>query len=364
MGKRRTTKATRSRVKKFKPGKRRGNMRQTKWTYAIVVLLFVGLSFAISPAYGQIKLNYSNFFPAPHKMAILSVDWGKEIEKRTDGRVVVTVFPGGTLTPADKCYDGVVNGISDVGMSVFAYTLGRFPLMEVIDLPLGCKSGKVATQLINEFYKKFKPKELDDVQVMYLMGHGPGLLNTKKPVKKLADLKGMKIRATGTAAKIVSALGGTPVAMPMGETYDALSRGVAEGVMCPQEALKGWKLGEVTEYTTEDYPTAYTTGFFVVMNKAKWNSISPDDQKIIEQINEEWIVKSGEAWDEIDKVGRDFSMEHGHKYIPLSKAEGTKWVKAVQPLFDEYVQDKTAKGLPAAEALKFCQDRLHQLQGK
>jgi TRAP-type C4-dicarboxylate transport system substrate-binding protein len=338
-------------------------MRQLKLISAIFVLLCVGFSFAILPAYGQMKLNYSTFFPATHSVTVLAVDWGKEIEKRTNGRVVVTVFPGGTLTPADKCYDGVVQGISDVGMSVLSYTLGRFPLMEVVDLPLGYPSGTVATRLINDFYRKFKPKELDDVQVMYLMGHGPGILNTKKPVKTLADLKGMKIRATGTASKIVSALGGTPVAMPMGETYDALSRGVAEGVMCPTEALKGWKLGEVTEFTTESYPIGYTIAFFVVMNKGKWNAISPEDQKIIEQINEEWIAKHQADWDRIDKEGREFSTERGHKYIPLSKAEGARWVKAVQPLYDEYVKEKTAKGLPAAEALKYCKDRLKELQG-
>jgi TRAP-type C4-dicarboxylate transport system substrate-binding protein len=104
-------------------------MRQMKVVSAIFVLLLVVFAFATSPAYGQIKLNYSNFFPAPHKNAIPSVEWGKEIEKRTNGRVVVTVFPEETFTPADKCYDGVVNGISDVGMSAFSYTLGRFPLI-------------------------------------------------------------------------------------------------------------------------------------------------------------------------------------------------------------------------------------------
>jgi TRAP-type C4-dicarboxylate transport system substrate-binding protein len=342
--------------------KRRTTMRQLKLVSVICALLCVGFLFGILPAYGQIKLNYSNFFPAPHKNSILSVEWGKEIEKRTNGRVVVTVFPGGTLTPGDKCYDGVVQGISDVGMSVFSFTMGRFPLMEVIDLPLSCKSGKAATQLINEFYSKFKPKELDEVQVMYLHAAGPGLLTTKKPVKKLEDLKGMKIRGTGTAAKIAAALGGTPVAMQMGETYDALSRGIVDGLMCTVEALQGWKIGEVANYTTEDYGTAYALGFFVVMNKAKWNSISPEDQKIIEQINKEWIVKHGAVWDELDKAGREFSLKLGHKFIPLSKAEEIRWVKAVQPMFDDYVKEKSAKGLPAAEALKFCRDRLKQLQ--
>jgi TRAP-type C4-dicarboxylate transport system substrate-binding protein len=206
-----------------------------------------------SPAIAQIKLNYSVFFPAPHKNAVLATEWAKEIEKRTGGKVQITVFPGGTLTPADKCYDGVVKGLSDIGFSVLAYTRGKFPLTEVVDLPLGSRSGLASTKLINEYYKKFKPKELDEVKVMYLHGHGPGILHTKAAVNLLGDLKGKKIRCTGMAAKIVGALGATPVAMPMGETYDALSRGVVDGSMAPFEALQGWKWGEVVKFTTEDW---------------------------------------------------------------------------------------------------------------
>ncbi len=117
----------------------------------------VGFSFVISSAYGQAKpveLNYSIFFPAPHKNAVLAREWAKEIEKRTDGRVKITMFYGGTLTPADKCYDGVVKGISDIGFSVFAYTRGKFPLTEVADLPIGMKSGLVATKVINDLLQK------------------------------------------------------------------------------------------------------------------------------------------------------------------------------------------------------------------
>ena len=88
----------------------------------------------------------------------------------------------------------------------------------------------------------------------------------------------------------------------MPETYDAISRGVAEGVVCPVEALQGWKLGEVVKHTTQNFGTAYNLAFFVAMNKGKWNSLTPDVRKIIEQVNEEWIVKTGQAWDEIDKV--------------------------------------------------------------
>ena len=305
-----------------------------------------------------IELTYSIFFPAMHKNTVLANEWAKEIEKRTDGRVKITVFPGGTLTAADKCYDGVEQGISDVGMSALSYTRGKFPLSEVTDLPLGYRSGVGATELVNAYYEQFKPKEFDGVKIMYFHAHGPGFLHTKKPVTTLADMKGMKIRCTGLAAKIVTALGGTPVAMPMGETYDALSRGVVDGSMAPQESLQGWKWGEVVKCSTECYGAAYTTAFFVAMNKTKWDSLPKDVQQTIEKVNEEWIVKTGQGWDEIDKAGKEFSIARGNQIISLSAQEDAEWAKAVQPILDEYVKNMQSKGLPGAEALAFCQEQL------
>ena len=337
-------------------------MKLWKLACLYLCLSVIGFSFLTSSAFGQIKFNYSTFFPAPHRNSVLAAEWGKEIEKRTNGRVQITFFYGGTLTPADKCYDGVVKGISDFGFSVLSYTMGKFPLCEVLDLPLGSRTAVGATRLVNDFYRKFQPKELAETKLMYLHAHGPAIVHTKKPVYKLEDLKGVKIRGTGTTAKVVANLGATPVAMPMTESYDAISRGVAEGVVCPVEALHGWKLGEVVKYSTQNYGSAYNMVFFVVMNKEKWNALPPDVQKIIEQINEEWIVKQGQTWDEIDKIGMDFAKKQGVTFIPLSKEEDARWAKAVSPMFDEYVKEKKAKGLPAEEALKFCQERLKQLQ--
>jgi TRAP-type C4-dicarboxylate transport system substrate-binding protein len=324
----------------------------------------IGLAIFTTSAFAQIKLNYSIFFPAPHKNAILSTEWAKEIEKRTNGKVQITMFYGGTLTPADKCYDGVVKGISDIGFSVLAYTRGKFPLTEVSDLPLGMKTGLVATKVINDYYKKFKPKELDEVKIMYLHGHGPGVIHTKRgdEVKTLEDLKGMKIRCTGMAAKIAKALGATPVAMPMGETYDALSRGVVDGSMAPQEALQGWKWGEVVRFTIENFGSSYSTGMFVVMNKGKWNALPPDIQQIIEKVNEEYIEKQGKTWDEIDKAGRDYTIKLGNKITTLSQEEDWKWQKAVKPLLDEYVKNMKDKGLPGDEVLSFYLQTIYKYQ--
>jgi TRAP-type transport system periplasmic protein len=338
-------------------------MKNWKLASLFLCVSVIGLGLVTSPALGQIKLNHSNLWPAPHKHSVLAAEWAKEIEKRTNGRVVITVHHGGTLTPGDKIYDGVIRGISDIGMSVCGYTRGRFPLTEVIELPLGYKTGWAATRLITDYYAKFKPKEFDDTKLMFLFAHGPGLLHTKRPVNKLEDLKGMKIRAFGAVTKLVTALGGAPVSMPMGETYDSLSRGVVEGSVAPFEALQGWKWGEVVKYSTEAPGMAYSSAFFVAMNKAKWNSLPPDVQKIIEQVNAEWIEKHGKGWDEIDKAGKDYAIKLGNKIITLSVDENRRWERAVKPLYDEYVKSMKDKGLAGAEALKFSLEQLYKIQG-
>jgi TRAP-type C4-dicarboxylate transport system substrate-binding protein len=336
-------------------------MERGKWMSLVMVLSILALTLTVSApaqAADPIKLNYSSFFPAPAQQTVIIQEWAAEVEKRTNGAVKITVFPGGTLTPADKCYDGVVKGLSDLGQSCPAYTRGKFPLTEVTDLPLGMKSGLEATKLINAYLKKFQPKEFGEVKIMYFHGHGPGILHTKKPVSNLDELKGMKIRCTGLATKIVSALGATPVSMPMGETYDSISKGVVDGSMAPFEALKTWKWGEVVKYTTLDYGSSYSTAFFVVMNKDKWNSLPKDVQATIEKVNEEWIEKTGKMWDEIDKSGKEFAEKLGSEVISLSKEEDGKWAKLVRPILDEYVKNMKEKNLPGEEALKFYLDKV------
>ncbi|MBP1734339.1 MAG: TRAP-type C4-dicarboxylate transport system, periplasmic component [Deltaproteobacteria bacterium] len=304
-----------------------------------------------------VTLKLANFFPPDNKIAVAMDQWCKEVEKRTNGTVKITQFAGGTLTPPTQTYISVTRGVADLGLSFFSYTMGRFPLMEVLDLPLGYRSGYVGNKLANEFFKKFKPKELDDVKVMFLMTSPPHMLFAKKPVKNLEDLKGLKIRSTGTSSKVVEALGGAPVAMPMSDAYDALSRGVAQGIIGPYEPMKGFRLAEVVDNSVE-YDTAYVGSNYVVMNKDKWNSLPANTQKIIEQLNVEWVEKMGKLWDELDKEGKDVFLQKGGKVVVLTKEENARWAARLRPMLDEYVKNMKAKGLPGEEALKFCQDYL------
>ena len=139
----------------------------------------------------------------------------------------------------------------------------------------------------------------------------------------------------------------------MPDSYQSLQKGVVDGSAYPIEANKGWKLGEVVDYVTLAYPAAYTTSFFVVMNKDKWNSLSKKDQQIIEQINKEWAVKHGEAWDSSDKEGLDFFLaQKGNKVIKIDAAESKRWADAVEPLISEYAAKLKSDGIDGDAVIK------------
>lgn len=311
----------------------------------IAIVIATTAMVSVANAAKSVHLTYSIFFPPTHGQCLAGIEWAKEIERLTDGKVKITVFPGGTLTKANQCYDGVVKGISDIGMSCFAYTRGRFPVMEALDLPLGYPNGLAATRVANAYYEAFKPSELDNVKVLYLHAHGPGLLHTQKPVNTLADLQNMKIRSTGLSAKVVEALGAVPVAMPQGDTYESLQKGVVEGTFGPLEVLKGWRQAEVVKYTTNCNSVGYTTAMFVVMNKAKWNALSPEIQGVFQATSQKWIDVHGKRWDEGDEEGRAYATSLGNQILNLSDEENLRWKKKVRPIIDAYISGATTKRL-------------------
>lgn len=329
---------------------------------AIVLMLVFCLSvsfFLSNPVSAKTyRFTYSSFFPPNHIQSKLAKAWSQEVKERTNGQVRVDFFPGESLTKADQCYDGVVTGRSDIGMSCLLYTRGRFPLMDFINLPFGNPSGEFATAIINEIYDEFKPKELSEVKVLYLHAHGPGFIQTKdKAVKELNDLKGLKIRCPGSVAETVKALGAIPVTMSMPEVYQALQKGVVHGATYPLETNKGWNMAEVIDYSTANYSTAYSVGFFVVMNKKKWTALPSDIKKTIEAINKKWAIKHGQAWDESDYEGIRESLSQGNNILGLSTEESTRWKEAVQPVFDKYIQKTQKKGLPGKEVLDYLKKR-------
>jgi len=309
-----------------------------------------------------IELTYSNFFPPTHLHSILAEEWIEEVESRSGGKVDITYYAGGSLVSAAQTYDGVVQGIADIAMSCFAYTPGRFPACELVDLPHAYPNGWVATRVANDFYQEFTPAELDDTHPLYFHAHGPGVVfTTDKPVRVMEDLKGLVIRSTGIGAGIVEALGAEGYGASQGEAYELLSKNVVNGSYTPREVLKGWNHSEVVKYLTGCYDVGNTTMMFVVMNKGKWDSLPADVQKVFTDVSEEWVEKHGQVWDYYDKVGIDYflSLGGGREVIELAQDEMARWVEtAVDPLIQKYIAAKTTAGLPAADFEAYLAQRV------
>jgi TRAP-type transport system periplasmic protein len=306
------------------------------------------------------QLTYSNVFPPAHIQSQLAEEWITEVEKRTNGEIAINYFPADTLIKASQTYEGVVQGIADIGMTALEYSRGRFPVAAAIDQPMGYSSGVQATHIANGVLEKFNPEEFNDTELMFLHAHGPGLLHTRdKAVHTLDDLKSLKIRSTGTSERLIDALGASPVGIiAMGETYQMLQKGVVDGSVHPVETNKSWKIGEVVQYLTQNFSTAFTTTYGVFMNKKKWDSLTQEQQKTIREINAEFVLKHGQAWDESDEEGLEFFKEKGGEVITQSDAETKKWAEEAASVIDEYIQSVSEKGIDGKAIVDYIKTNL------
>jgi TRAP-type C4-dicarboxylate transport system substrate-binding protein len=306
------------------------------------------------------KFTYNNFFPPTHNNSLLAEMWMAEINKRTNGAVGFNYLPGASITAPAAVYDGVVNGISDIGFSVVSYTIGRFPASELIEYPQGYPNGYVATMVANDFFNKFTPAEFNDTHVFYFYATGPQVLfTTKKPVSTMDDLKGMVLRSTGIGAAIAKVLGGTGYAAAQNEAYELMAKGVIDGSIAPREVLAGWKQAEVVKYVTECFSVGSVSNMYVVMNKNKWNSLSPELQKVFNEVSAQWVESHAKVSSAYDASGMEyFKTQPGREEINLSAAESARWGAAMKPLVDKALADIKAKNLPADEYQKYIQERI------
>jgi len=309
-----------------------------------------------------IRLKVAQYFPPPAFQSKLLEEFCKELEKRTNGGVKVDYYTGGSLLKGPSMFDGVVSGIADIGYSHVYYTAGRMPVMETTGLPLGYPSGWVASQVMSDFYERYKPKEFDKVRVLWINASPNSAIATaNKPIRKLEDLKGLTIRAPGLTGEIIKALGGTPAPTPMIEVYDAISKGVIDGESSNFETLFAFKFAEVVKYTTSVGAINFPFPFYLAMNKNSYARLPADIKPIFDQLVGEYKERYILMWNSVDFVGKAFGLSKGVKFIELPESEGPRWKAAVQPLIDNYAKKLAGKGYSVAEAkamIKFIQDRI------
>ncbi|RPH58988.1 MAG: TRAP transporter substrate-binding protein [Burkholderiales bacterium] len=295
----------------------------------------------------QVKLRVSHFLsPMAPIQTKLFGPWAQRVEKDSGGRIKIEIYPAMQLGgKPPQLFDQARTGVADIAWALPGYTPGRFPLVEVFELPfMTGRTAEATTQAIWEFYGKHLKDEFKDVHVLLMHCHAPGLVHTKdKLVTRMEDLQGKKIRLpTKPVGDALKLLGATPVGMPLPEAYEALSRGVADAITVPWEVMRPQRLNELVKFHTDT--GLYTTVFMVAMNKQKYESLPADLKAVIDKNSGSAIVQEmGKAWDDAEVPGLQQAKEMGHTIGTLSPEEKARWVKTTQPVIDAWIA-KTPNG--------------------
>lgn len=297
------------------------------------------LALGLTSAAAQVTLNASSWVPPSHLLTVTMMEFCKDVEKDTAGRVKCNLLAKAPVS-AVQTFDGVRDGLMDLSFTVAGYTPGRFPLSEVGEFPfLGNTSlaTSVAYQRIYERHLK-KHDEYKGVHTIAVFTHGPGqIYNTKRPITSLKDLEGLKIRVGGGVVnEVAKALGTVAMLKPAPESYELLSQGVADGLFFPKESPLSFKLIPLIKHVTYVPNGLYNVTFMMMINPAKYASIPAADRAVIDKYSgEHFARRAGMAWDAVDARAEAAVREAN---IPVVTAS---------PAFIEEIKARTA-GLEAA----------------
>jgi TRAP-type C4-dicarboxylate transport system substrate-binding protein len=330
-------------------------MKKLMKTSVLILLVMVFLSTASIVSAKEIQLRFSSAFPTMQTITGKIIQpWIDQINEAGKGKVNIKLYPAGALGKAPDQYLLAETGVADLTYHLADYTPGRFPMTSVFSLPFMVPSGEKVSEAMWKTFQK-EPKygeEYSKVKVLALFGHSGGNFHTvKKPIRSVADFKGLKMRTANPAiSEALKIWGATPVAMPITETYQALERNINDGTVLNWEGLGVFKLNEVVKYTT--VAELYTMPMMIVMNLAKWNSLPADVKELIESTTGlKMSMASGAAFDHMEKPFREKSLKMGDEEIILDPAELAKLKESVKPLRAAWVKEYTAKGYPAQQIL-------------
>jgi len=304
---------------------------------------------------GTVTLSYANFPPAPTFPCVQMERWSKEVENRTGGKVKINTYPGGTLLGAKDMFDGVIAGQADIGCTSMAYQPGRFMVTNATSLPMGIPNSRVGSLVLLDLYKLYNPTAFSKVKVLTMFTTAPTNIMSKVPVRDLSDLKGLDLRASGGAARILDAWGANPVGMPMPATVEALQKGVVKGLYSSLEVMKDFKFAETCRYATVTNTVIYP--FAVFMNKDKWNSLPKDVQQVMDDLMVEQAEWTGDYMDNHVQDAIAWSKKtYNVEFIELSPRQTDRWNELLKPITDKYIQEAKAKGLPATSIVNDLQE--------
>lgn len=307
----------------------------------------------------SVTLKFHTFM-APQSSVWLSMHkpWMEKVEKESGGRIKFEAYPAMQLggTPV-QLYDQAKDGVVDIIWTIPGNTAGRFPRVEVFELPFMMNNAEATSKAYWEYVQTVAPDEFKDTHVLALHVHGPGMFHTvDKQIKTAADLKGLKLRGpTRQSTKLLASLGATPVGMPLPGIPDALSKGTINGCIIPWEVVPAVKVHELTKFHSEfpaNSTALYTTTFVMAMNKAKYESMAPDLKKVID--NNSGMAASawlGKVQQSSDVPGRKTAVDRGNSIYTIAPNDVQDFVKRSSQIDDEWVADMNKRGFDGAKLL-------------
>ena len=322
-------------------------------------LLCAAALLAIGAAQAQDKpvmLKLSSWVPAQHPLNPSLQAWADDVKKASGGTITSVLFPSEQLGKAFDHYDMARDGIADFAYVNPGYQPGRFPIFAAASLPFQVANAKGGTAAVDAWYRAYAGKEMKDVHFCFAFVHDPGTLHSTKKIVLPTDLKGMKVRpATSTIGQMVTLLGGTNVQSSAPEARDMLERGVADAITFPWGSLMLFGIDKVTKYHVDT--KLYVTPFVWVMNKAKYEAMSPAQKKVIdEHCTTEWAEKVASPWADFEAAGRGkIAAEPGQVMVELKPDQLEAWRKAVAPVVGDWAKGVEKVGADPKQVL----DALH-----
>ncbi len=301
----------------------------------------------------QITLSYATDQPQTHILEVTMANWAQKIEAATNGRVKFKLFFGGTLIPAPTSWAELKKGTADIARVSGQLLPSDFPMTNAaMKMFYGTKSlendYRIYHQLqldIPEFAKEWSGAKV-------LVDHDPGeqQLQSNKPVRTLADLKGYKVRTPGGWLKdTFTSLGASVVSIPPTDIYTSLQKSIIDGDVHPMEFLKSFKTAELEKYTTvlKIYDVA---GARYCMNWDSYNKLPKDIQKVIDdslpQLEKDMIAAINQANDD----GLKYALSLGpHEVINLPQADLDKFYSLAEQEAKQAAADLNTKGLPGTK---------------
>ncbi|MDZ4143876.1 MAG: C4-dicarboxylate ABC transporter [Betaproteobacteria bacterium HGW-Betaproteobacteria-3] len=284
--------------------------------------------------------------------------WMNKVEKESGGRIKFEGYPAMQLggTPV-QLYDQAKDGVVDIVWTLPGNTAGRFPRIEVFELPFMMNNAEATSRAYWEYVQTQAPDEFKDTHTLALHVHGPGVIHTKdKQIKTPDDLKGMKLRGpTRQITKMLGYVGAIPVGMPLPAIPDALSKGTIEGCVIPWEVVPAVKVQELTKFHSEFDPAGgalYTTTFVMAMNKAKYESLAPDLKKVLDANSgletSGWL---GKVQQQGDVAGRKSAVDRNNTIYTVPASEAQEFKRKARLVEVEWVEDMNKRGFDGKKLL-------------